>query len=302
MNSGYRIGKCVPAMGSFLFCAMAAAVFAASPFSKKQARVLVDSYARPGYEESRLVDGEIQPETYHLFQGRHFGGNIRDPSLREVPFMEVAETLAKEMEARKYYSEPETEKGDFLISVHWGVTGIEEDFDELFLNEPGDPGVDNGDSTFDSTDGDTQDGFSDSAPEEYRSLDDYGPRRNDKNNASLVGFDRALNQRGLSVQDEYELKSMLRDERYFIILMAYDWQKLRTEREYELVWSTRFSLDAIGTNFKDAHFALSRGAANYFGTNLDGELGKTKTHLGTGDVELGDLEVLGTVEETPAEK
>lgn len=90
---------------------------------------------------------------------------------------------------------------------------------------------------------------------------------------------------------------MLEDERYFIVLMAYDWPKLRQEKEYELIWSTRFSLDAIGTNFRDAHLALSRGAANYFGTNLDGELGKTKTHLGEGKVELGDVQVVDTVEE-----
>lgn len=64
-----------------------------------------------------------------------------------------------------------------------------------------------------------------------------------------------------------------------------------------MIWSTRFSLDAIGTNFRDAHLALSRGAANYFGTNLDGELGKTKTHLGEGKVELGDVQVVDTVEE-----
>ncbi len=99
-------------------------------------------------------------------------------------------------------------------------------------------------------------------------------------------------------QDEYELRDMLKDERYFIVLMAYDWQKLRTEKEYELVWSTRFSLDAIGTNFREAHFALSRGAANYIGTNLDGDLGKTKTHLGPGDIEFGTIEVIETVEDT----
>jgi hypothetical protein len=94
----------------------------------------------------------------------------------------------------------------------------------------------------------------------------------------------------------------LEGERYFIVLMAYDWQKMRLEKEFDLVWSTRFSLDAIGTNFRDAHFALRRGAANYIGTNLDGDLGKTKTHLGTGDVELGDLEVVETVKETSSEK
>ena len=92
--------------------------------------------------------------------------------------------------------------------------------------------------------------------------------------------------------------TMLRDDRYFIVLMAYDWQKMRLENKFDLVWSTRFSLDAIGTNFRDARYALSRGAANHIVTNLDGDLGKARIHLGTGDVERGDIEVVATVKES----
>jgi hypothetical protein len=111
----------------------------------------------------------------------------------------------------------------------------------------------------------------------------------------LIGFDRALKRRGLMLQDELELQKMLRAERYFLILMAFDWQKMQKTGEKKLVWSTRFSMDAIGVGFDDAHFALSRGAANYYGTNLDGKLGKTKTFVGPGEVITGDLEVIGTV-------
>lgn len=269
-------------------------IFSGTVLAKKNARVLVDSYAKSDYEKEKVVDGEARYETYHFFKGRHFGGNIRDTSLRDVPFEEVVQTLANEMRTRNYYPERVAEQGDFLIVVHWGVTGIEEPLDELFLNEPGDAGVGSADVMLDSSsDGGSQD-FSD----DFQSFDSGGPSRADKNNASLIGFDRALNRRGLMPQDEYELRDMLKDERYFIVLMAYDWQKLRTEKEYELVWSTRFSLDAIGTNFREAHFALSRGAANYIGTNLDGDLGKTKTHLGPGDIEFGTIEVIETVEDT----
>ena len=265
--------------------------------AKKNARVLVDSYARSEYVESKVIDGEAQRETYHFFKGRHFGGNIRDKSLDDVPFEDVAQSLAKEMRARNYYPEQDPIKGDFLIVVHWGVTGIEESFDELFLNEPGGFGGADGGTVVDTSTGETMSDFSQDYSNDYQSYDSAGPSRSDKDNAALIGFDRALRRKGLMPQDEYELRSMLKDERYFIVLMAYDWQKLRTEKEYELVWSTRFSLDAIGTNFREAHFALSRGAANYIGTNLDGKLGKTKTHLGTGDVNVGDLEVVEALSE-----
>ncbi|MFL3656904.1 MAG: hypothetical protein ACJ07L_02450 [Opitutales bacterium] len=140
--------------------------------------------------------------------------------------------------------------------------------------------------------------FSQDYSNDFESYDSTSSRRSDKDNASLIGFDRALGRKELTSQDAYEFESMLRDERYCIVLMAYDWQKMRLENKFDLVWSTRFSLDTIGTNFRDAHYALSRGAANHIVTNLDGDLGKTKTHLGTGDVELGDIEVVATVKES----
>ncbi len=272
-------------------------------FDRGQARVLVDSYAKESYVEAKNAGDEPLLETYHFYEGRHFGGNIRDPSLRDVSFLEVVETLAVELQQRNYYPETDPEKGDFIITVHWGVTGIEEPLDELFLNEPVDTGIDAPDIIFSGgqNGGNTAQDFSVDAVNDYESFDRSGPTNADKDNAALIGFDRALQRKGLMPQDEYELRDMLKDERYFIILMAYDWQKLRAEKEYDLIWSTRFSLDAIGTNFREAHFALSRGAANYFGTNLDGKLGKTKTNLGPADVELGEIEVVEEVkkEELP---
>ncbi len=103
-----------------------ATIFNTVVSAKKNARVLVDSVARIDYEDSKIVDGEARRETYFFFEGEHYRGNIRDTSLREVPFEEVVETLSKEMKARNYYPETDREKGDFLIVVHWGVTGIEE--------------------------------------------------------------------------------------------------------------------------------------------------------------------------------
>jgi len=56
-------------------------------------------------------------------------------------------------------------------------------------------------------------------------------------------------------------------------------------------------LDAVKQGFDEAHFALSRGAANYFRTNLDGDLGKVNTHVGPGEVKTGELKVVETVDE-----
>tara|TARA_B100000212_G_C27381617_1_gene537373 strand:+ start:4206 stop:4394 length:189 start_codon:yes stop_codon:yes gene_type:complete len=61
--------------------------------------------------------------------------------------------------------------------------------------------------------------------------------------------------------------------------------------------TTRFSLDAVKQGFDKAHFALSRGAANYFWMNLDGDVGKVNTHVGSVGVKTVELKVIETKEE-----
>ena len=85
---------------------------------------------------------------------------MRDPSLREVSFEDMAVALAEEMKARNYYSVMAQDEGDFLIVVHWGVTGIEESLDELMMNDVGGFGsVDSG-TVVDSSSGEIGSDFS----------------------------------------------------------------------------------------------------------------------------------------------
>ncbi|MGK0237738.1 MAG: hypothetical protein ACI92G_001198 [Candidatus Pelagisphaera sp.] len=252
---------------------------------KGETRVLVDSFAEKSYLKKKDAGESVRRETYHMVEGKSHGGVIRDSSLREVPFIEVAEGLARELETRNYYPAQAKEAGDFVIIVHRGITRIEADWDELFP-------VDDSEEAAEESDDEEEEELTN--PETY--LREEGFSNAEQDNAQLIGFDRALKRRGLMPQDELELQEMLRSERYFLVLMAFDWQKIQKTGEKKLLWSTRFSMDAIGVGFDDAHFALSRGAANYFGTNLDGKLGKTKTFVGPGDVVTGDLEVIGTVD------
>lgn len=251
------------------------------------ARVLVDSWAREDYVASKETEGgEARYETYHILKGEHYGGNIRDKSLREVEFAEVAIALAQEMRARNYYPATVQDQGDFLIVVHWGVTMAEDPLEDAF--EDPDSFVEQ--DVFDDQD-DLR--FDDELEE-----DDYVfADQRMKMNAELTGFNRFISGQKVSQHTEWEFKDMLREERYFMILMAYDWQKLRTEKERVLMWSTRFSLRANSTNFKDAHFALSRGASRFFGTNLEGAPGRARVNLGPGEIDIGELEVVETAED-----
>ena len=101
----------------------------------------------------------------------------------------------------------------------------------------------------------------------------------------------------MGTQDQFELQEILQNERYFMILSAFDWQLLRKTGEKKLLWTTRLSLDTVKQGFDEMHFALSRGTANYFGTNLDSDLCKVNTHVGSGEVKSGELKVIETVDE-----
>ena len=251
----------------------------------KKARVLVDSYADKGYLDAKETDDGLRPETYHFVEGKFVGGYIRDKSLREVPFMEIAENLAVELRKRNYYPARTKEEGDLLIVVNRGVTQIQADFEELFPTDDEEESLDSGEDE-ESTD---------ETPGTY--LDETGFTYREQDNAKLIGFDRALMRRDLGIQESIELQEMLKEERYFLILSAFDLNLLRETGEKRMVWSTRFSMDAVKVGFDDAHFALSRAASGYFGTNLDGDLGKVSTFAGPGEVTTGELRVVETLEE-----
>lgn len=248
-------------------------------FSRRSARVLTDAWASPEFVERRETPDGPARMTYHFYQGNFHGGSVADGSLKRVTLQDIAETLANDMAEQNFYPAESTLEGDLLIVLHWGVTEVEIELDELFPDSG-----ESGESTVD------EDGFETEAGDTASDLSTLR-RSSVAENARLTGIQKALSKKGLLPSEREEIRSLLDEERYFIILMAYDWQILQKEKRNELLWSCRFSLPAIGTNFEDAVPSLSRAAMRHIGTNLD-DLAKTKTHLGWGKTKVGELEVI----------
>ncbi|MEM9157689.1 MAG: hypothetical protein AAGB46_01470 [Verrucomicrobiota bacterium] len=302
MNMRNCVNKTLNRFGVAAGCLVVLSALSVTVDAKRKARVYVDSYATEEYVAKK--DGAEGPvfETYHFFKGRYFGGFIADKSLDKVEFQDVVETLAEFMQVRNYFPARDRTDGDLLIVVHWGVTGVEEDWDELMGITSYDSGVgdfgpgDGGGGEF-GPDASAPAGAAFDSGGGFEGYNNDNSSRSVASNARLLGFSKALNKRGLSPSEEYELRMELQDERYFIILMAYDWQHLQSEKEFKLQWSTRFSLNSIGTNFVEAHHTLSRAAMTHFGTNLE-DLESERTFHGEGKIEHGELEIIGT-EEVP---
>ena len=259
-------------------------------FFSNAARVTVDSVASEEYQKVQDARSPGDIETIHFMEGQFFGGLSKDKSLERVTFQEIVEGLAPNLAKQNYLPGNDIRTGDLLLVVHYGVAAVDTPFDELMgITSEEEEALVYG-SSVGSTNPDT-------GEFELGTDVNYDARPSDQmpgagSNAQLLGYDRQLRKRNLTGGEEFDLLTDLEEDRYFIIVMAYDCQKLLNEGEFALQWSTRFSVRSPGTNFEEAHFALGRAAAPYFGKHLD-DLEREKVPFGRDvDVSIGELETV----------
>lgn len=291
--------------------------------------VTVNATASKGYVQQKFVNGAPQRQTYVFFQGKFFG-ETRDPSLERLSFMDVAKILAPDLAKQNFFPTRDARSADLLIVVNWGST----------LTDPSQDAADperqfqfqdKMQSIRDYNASYSAGGAPDPSPIEFQMMitrnDQFSAQVAASHTAQLLGYTDALNreikrswayQDGLSAKAESYLAD-LNQERYFVVLMAYDFQELQRshhaadmrtamgtpqygptatalrkgEAAPNPVWSVRMNIRADGNNFAEALPAMSAIAAEYFGKQMDG-LTTSQTSVGsTGHVEIGETKVLG---------
>jgi hypothetical protein len=105
---------------------------------------------------------------------------------------------------------------------------------------------------------------------------------------------RKEGERMFSSEDEITMRSELLEERYFVILMAYDYQLLKKEKKSKLLWVTRMSVRAPGNNFSEAMPGMARIAADFFGQQHN-DIARMQTKLREGKVDIGELKVVDPI-------
>jgi hypothetical protein len=122
-------------------------------------------------------------------------------------------------------------------------------------------------------------------------------------NARLLGYVRELQrfgaENGYQSDREKLLSAELSEERYFVVLMAYDYQAMKKEKRSKLLWTTRLSVRTAGNNFTEALPVLAQAGSHVFGKEVDG-LVHAKANLREGRVTFGEMKILGVVETPPA--
>ena len=272
----------------------------------------VASRVSSDYVRAKLPDGSFQPEFYSFGEGGKWAGEIDDATIDRLHFIDVARVVAAPLARQKYLPAKDPRATRLLIMVYWGTTAVPGPasasiaYDQLSAAQANLNGF--------TTSSGTQSGVSNAGPsssaqselaEAMTMVDIENHQRDnlDLKNARMLGYDSegvigtdyGNNIRGTAfAARRNELISEIEENRYFVVLMAYDFELMWRQRKHKLLWETRFSISERRNAFDKALPLMAQYASRYFGQDSHGLL---RTQVSEGRVEVGEAKSLGVVEE-----
>ena len=282
----------------------------------------VSSTVSPGSSRVKLANGTAQAETYTFGEGGHLAGSSHDDTIDKLTFMDVVRVIADPLGKRNYVPVEDRNPEDtkLLIMVYWGTTtGTADASDSLAYQNlqrsqgtkppptPPPAAVSAGAASGPAA---NQQARQNAATMNSRQSEEDGAMaavlaenwqrdQVDMRNAMLLGYDTALAETSdigstPATRRRDDLISELEENRYFVVLMAYDYQALWKQRKHSLLWVTRFSVRERGADFEKLLPSMVGYASQYFGQDSHGLL---RRPLPEGHVEIGEPRSLGTVPE-----
>jgi hypothetical protein len=267
----------------------------------------VASKVAKDYVRSKLPDGSFRPELYAFGDGGNWGGEIKDLTIDKLTFLDVAHVVAEPLATQKYLPGMDPAKTRLLVMLYWGTTAvpipyeqdplyhnysvaleeyrriIEQSGGRLFNDKAVGPGgmIDEANDVL-------------SAGLHQLDIENHIRDRIDFKNANMLGYDAS----GLVGTDygKYISHTALREEgdderaeieenRYFVVLMAYDFQLLWKQKKHKLLWETRFSINQRHNEFDKTLPAMVQYEARYFGQPSNGLV---RQRLLNDHVEIGE--------------
>jgi hypothetical protein len=216
------------------------------------------------YVRATLPDGSPQKEAYAFGNGGYYSGMMADNTIDNLGFTDIARTLAAPLASQNFVSATDPNKTKLLIMVYWGATDGPADFAQSNFSH----------------------GPRFSEYEVSGAYYDMSIRRN----AGLLGYTDELNYTGIRrLRESGDLAQELSNSRYFVVLMAYDFQTMWKQKKHKLLWESRFSVREQGNDFTRALPAMAEYAAQYFGRDSHGLL---RTRVPDGRIDMGDPTVI----------
>ncbi len=305
-----------PALRSAAWALLGWAAVFASPLhpSGGDEVAAVSSRVSSDYVRPRLADGSFAPEAYVFAQGGAWKGARQDPTIDKLSFLDVAHVIAVPLAEQNYLPARDPRTTRLLIMVYWGTTrgpensnesaeyaNLQAAEDELSARQMDahPPPARRGAGSLRPQEPAEEAQVSDAqaaveAEDRMREQDDFI-------NVKMLGYDSwweasAGDKRGTALErDRQDLLSEIEQDRYFVVLMAYDFQLLY-KKQHKLLWETRFSMRQQNHEFDKDLAAMARYASQYFGQDSHGLVHR---EIPLGRVDVGEMRSLGEVTQKP---
>lgn len=260
------------------------------------------------YIRTRLADSSYASESYVFGKGGVWGGAMQDASIDRPTFLDVAHAIAHPLADQNFLPSRDPGNTKLLIMVYWGTTHVPvrpedssvyknlQQANENFVNIATEEYADEAGVRRDSPARDEIE-TAHAAVE----IEDDLRKKQDALNAEMLGYDSWWDAtqmyvgRGFGL--DYRRKDMideLEQERYFVVVMAYDFQLMYRQKKHKLLWETRFSIRQMHHEFDRDLPAMAQYASLYFGQDSNGLIHKS---IPIGHVDIGESKSLGAVPE-----
>lgn len=269
----------------------------------------VSSHASADYVRARLPDGSFAPEEYSFGEGGHYGGPMHDETIDSLKFLDIARVIAVPLASQHYLPAHDPKKAKLLIMLYWGTTNTP----SSITTSSGYQGYQNALQSYNQLMNDPLLAH-DQMMKNYAqgilnngliqaSMENKERDHLDYTNAALLGYDSegiVGTEYGIGLQHtalrafRQDLVTEIEDTRYFVVLMAYDFQMLWKTKQHKELWETRFSISQRRNNFAKVLPAMAQYASKYFGED---SRGLVRRSVPLGEVRVGQVTSLGDVEE-----
>jgi hypothetical protein len=263
----------------------------------------VSSRVSKDYVHERLSDGSFRPELYAFGEGGNWGGEISDATIDKLRFVDVARVVATPLASRRYLPAKDPQTAKLLIMVYWGTTAVPPPYEEdtMYQNFQSDVRMYRtllSEGAFDEAEAVYSSGLAQlSMSNEMRDHLDY-------KNAAMLGYNSETSAkigteygvalgRGALGLDQRDQVAEIEENRYFVVLMAYDFQLMWRQKKHKLLWETRFSISERRNAFDKALPVMAQYASKYFGEASNGIL---RQRVKEGRVDIGDVKSLGEID------
>jgi hypothetical protein len=280
--------------------------------------VAISAKVSPGYSREKLPSGSFRPETYAFGKGGLWAGTEAG-TVEVADFMDVAKALAGPLAGQGFVSSSDPRATRLLIMVYWGTTRTPEHTTNSVASQnlaaanaavlaanldshmvhfnPSDScapaqmqqGSQINQAVRTPAQIDMENVMTSAMAME--AAEDGQRLQIDAENASMLGYDSWWNETAQYVGTPLEIRRQdLLDEiegrRYFVVLMAYDFQEMWKEKQPRLFWEARFSIREKGNELRKQLAAMAGAAAPYFGKDSGRLLHKP---LPEGRVDVGPI-------------